>query len=786
VALLVRLVLTLLLAQALCFGLVRQLRGCAVRLRWWIAAVGVCVPLVVLAPWWFHDQLPVPAAAGFILHARPPGPHAVLSDVSYQFLPWELEVRRSLKSGQLPLWSERLDGGSSPWVNPQTQVLSLLAILARWVPLQHFLLVMLAVKVLVAFEGAAYLAMRLSASRLAALCAGCAYALGGAIMPWGLFPHTAAAALIPWAALCLVSLARAPVGARLRVFIASSVTVGVLLLSGHPEVALAGLVFGFGLAIWFSRRRLFWSGAIRIAAAVAVGAALSATQMIPFALAAQQSERRFDQETKPSIVGKLSGFPPVRWFVPESVRFLDAPLGPEVFGKAYQEELSGPWDWPDALSGYAGIVALFGAAVALVSRARRKVVPLVVFVVAALIVAAEFVPFARLCASWPVLRMPAYPRGLLVSSLALSLAGALGLDQLRRAPRFALYGAGGVIAALALAADHSPWAVALWVGVGLAASVTVRREALGLLLLTGVGFVDLVVWSNRTLPTGRADEFFPQSALIDRLRELDGDSQAGRAVGSDRLVYPGSLAAYGVGDIRPNNPLAPHRYINLLDWAFGFRPGLVRYYAPFAHLKSPLLDFLGVRVVVSNEYLDNPPEFPVERDPRWTPYVLLKNPRALPRAFFPRAITEIRPEHLESWARHLRDGATVAIAPDNGVRATFLPTRYEPAETRSPSLGHVILRFPVNAGRRLLATSILASGWTATTAGRPLATREVNGCFLGIDVPAGAGQAELRYLPPGFVAGTVISGLAVALLLSTTGWNFFRRRYSPSADAISR
>ena len=36
----------------------------------------------------------------------------------------------------------------------------------------------------------------------------------------------------------------------------------------------------------------------------------------------------------------------------------------------------------------------------------------------------------------------------------------------------------------------------------------------------------------------------------------------------------------------------------------------------------------------------------------------------------------------------------------------------------------------------------------------------VNGSFLGFRVPRGESRVELRYLPPGFIAGLVAGGLA--------------------------
>src|SRR4029078_13570657 len=103
--------------------------------------------------------------------------HDLLSDAVFQFLPWELEIRHSLRDGRLPLWSDTLEGGSSPWVNPQAGVLSPLAMLARALPIQDFLLGMLALKILLAFEGTWLLARAVGVSRAAAALAAAVFAL---------------------------------------------------------------------------------------------------------------------------------------------------------------------------------------------------------------------------------------------------------------------------------------------------------------------------------------------------------------------------------------------------------------------------------------------------------------------------------------------------------------------------------------------------------------------------------------------------------------------------------
>lgn len=98
----------------------------------------------------------------------------MLNDSIYQFVPWESEVRRAFTEHRLPLWSDRIDGGSSPWANPQAEVLSPVRMLARLVPVADSMLTVLTLKMLVAIEGAWL------AARLLGACEGAANVAGGA------------------------------------------------------------------------------------------------------------------------------------------------------------------------------------------------------------------------------------------------------------------------------------------------------------------------------------------------------------------------------------------------------------------------------------------------------------------------------------------------------------------------------------------------------------------------------------------------------------------------------
>jgi hypothetical protein len=923
-------ILLLAFVQGLCWALAR---GLGVRLEARAAAFSFVLTLVFLSPFLRRDVLLAPTGviAGVLpLQGLPPVrfTHLIQSDTLYQFVPWELEVRHALREHRLPLWSDRLDGGSSLWTNPVAGVLSPLAMLARALPIQDFLLALLALKMLLACEGAWALARQVGISRASSLLAAAGFTLGGGMMSWALFPHTIVLAWVPWLTLGCIRLFRWP---RARTVATSAAITGAMLLSGHPETAAAGgllaAVCGCGL-----RRRGrdlsgdqgpvqghgpvrgrellrgsagFVRGLGAAAAAALLGFALAAPHVLPFLSALPGAARTRDMLAQKAPEHHARLLEPASWFLAPSAAFLRAPINPRVYGLPYQEPFRGPFDWVDALSGYTGLVAFAGAAVVLASaswrRSRRgtsgrmvavtvqhsragspaaaallagrspgraaedtpspllrgdfvpgrinlrRVCPWLGFVIVSLLLSAGFVPFILLLQAVPLLRLPAYTRLLPVACLALAVAGGYGTDLLlrRRLPGGARVRVAiglGLAAAVSLAADRSPYVLLLW---GLLVAVALlapwRRQVAVVVLALALG-LDLVPWAQRLLPRGQPALFYPPNELMAAVaRETaagaaaqsggPGAAAAGagetggpwRAVGIARLVYPSLLPVYGIAEVRPDNVLVPAAYLRVLDAAFGFNPDLLNYYASFGHPDHPLLSFLGVRAVVGNIWEPRPSTLVPVPAPGAMPFLVFRNPRALPRWFVPAAIDAIERPALDRWIAGLADPGRVAVFRDElraaglgvgagaefgvsgfgvtrfgsaagGVQAAPKPSGAIQAAARPAGTvvaarvltavpGRTLLAVP-GAGARLLATSIQGpAGWLARAAGgRQLAELTVNGAFLGVVVPANVTRVGLVYRPPGLVAGAMLGLLAllVVLALAAVGGRSAKARRRPA------
>jgi hypothetical protein len=807
-------------------------RGIGMRLEGRAAAAGFVLPLLVLSPWLLSTRLLAPVQVLSGTYPGAPvapglGRHAGLSDVVYQLLPWELEVRHALRAGRLPLWSDRLEGGSSPWVNPQAGALSPVAWLTRALPIQHHLLAALAFKMMIAFYGAWLLARRLGRSRAAAALAAAGFCLGGGIMAWGLFPAATTLAWVPWVCAGAIGLCRRP---RPAAIAATATLTAALLLSGHPETAAAGGCLAVVCGLCFRRRggpSRAWRGPAAAALAAALGFGLAAPQMVPFlaSLPAAQRTREMRLALSPAAapgvpIATAHGlWPPAGgWFAPDLRAFLLAPAGPSVYGIPYEPPFRGPWDWPDALSGYAGVVALAGAVLAMGAARDRRAWPFLTLAALCLLLAAGCSPLRRLGEAVPVLRLMAWPRLLMLTSLGLAIGGSFGVDHLlgrrrgageprgtsaaplppssatppasaeptawdadparqrRRGGPLATAAALAVAAAAGLTADHDAWSVVLWAGVGASAALAWRRPRWGAVALGAVLAGDLGVWSQHLLPREDPALFYPRTPFIARLAAAAGDPARWRAMGGDYLVYPSLLPVHGIAEVRPNGPLAPASYLRVLGAAFGFRPTMSNYYARLPNLDHPLLDFLGVRAVVSSVAL--PPSrrlLGIDGD-RWLPFHLLHNPHALPRWFFPTAVQAVergRRGALERWIAGMapdQDPRRIAVWRDEA--AGWLPAAWrDPLGVRAAALapGRVLLDL-APGGETLLATSLPVAGWHAAArgrglpAGRELRTLTINGAFLGVRIPASVLRVELAYTPPGLRAGVWCCAGALAVL----------------------
>lgn len=755
--------------QAVCVLLARGIGGKGGkggRLERHVIALGIAIPLALLFPWIDKGRLLVPAD---LLQDMIPGAprveathrHDLLNDAVFQFLPWELEVRHALREGRLPLWSDVLEGGSSPWINPQASPISPIAMLARALPIQDHLLATLALKILLMFEGTWLLARTVGVSRFSSLLAAGGASLGGGMMAWALFPHTATLAWVPWLAAGVIRLFR---GAGLKTLATTALLTAALLLSGHPETAAIGGLFTAICGLSLARRKSFRRGLGAAALAAVLGTGLAAPHVLPFALYLPHSQRAQESLTRTMPPYFVSLRLPWSWFLPGFGQLILSPVNPRVFGRPYLDEFRGPFNWVDSESGYAGLVAFGGALAAIPALSalrRRRAWPFLAFGGASLLLAAQFLPLAHGIYAVPGLKSVAWSRFLPVGCLALAVAGGIGIDRLLRSrrPPVIPWIALAVAAALSLAAHADSFVIALWVLIVGAAVIAWKRPSWGAAVLGLALVLDLGPWARYHLPSSSAALFYPTTDFLALLKQETSQGGPWRAAGEGQMLFPSLLSVYGMAEARTHNPLAPMDYLTTLEAAFGFAPTTQNYFPQMRGIDHRFLDFLNVRAVASVEAL--PPPRTLERidGGRFGPYRLYRNPDALPRWFLPSGAEVIRPRDLRGWIARLTEPRRVAVF---DPRAARWPGERGEVLVRQRSRGALTLEVP-GVRDRLLATSLtLPAGWRAASGGRRLEVVVINGAFAGVHVPPGVSRVELRFSPPGFRSGLLLGAISLA------------------------
>ena len=753
--------------------------GLGSRLRWAESLAACAVVLVLCAPWIVRRDLFLPLdetiarnVPGAVLPAEH-DVHGAYNDVVLQLYPWEAEVRAALRARRLPFWSDLLDGGNSPWSNPQAAVLAPTALLARLGPLPQFFLLGFALKALTAIVGTLLLARRLALGRLAAWVAALSFGLGGGIVAWSLFALGTVVAWMPWLALAGIVMARRT---GRRAFLAAALLAASCALSGHPESAIAAGLVSVAAAVLTLRRGTPWRQRLARTATVAafwlLGAALAAPVLLPQALQVTHSLRA----TRAADRAELAKAGPAAaaaaadgggWFPGGQGKLFLAPLNPEIFGRAFHVASRAPIPWPVLGSCYLGVVLLLGLPGAFLSPWRRRLaVPLLALAVLVYLLAAGFAPFAHAAIRLPYVNAIAFNRWLPAAGLGLLLAGALGLDALlcrERGWKLAL-GASAAVALLILLAAH-PLRLAGVLALALAglAVHSVRGVPVRALLVAAV-LLDLIPWAWDYLPAGHREMLYPVTPFVGALAQQMEQHPGARVTAAGFLVYPSLLPVYGFSEVRVNNPAADVDYLRVLDACLGFRPEGVRYKGAVKNPDHPILSFLGVAVLIAGDHTPQPAKWKRLDQGQLAPLRLYENPNPLPRWFLPIGADVVpAAARLAAVAAITEPRRVVLTAEDaRGWQPSVRPWR--PLLFHATGVpGRVHLEFPGDAKKVVASSLPFSTGWRATAGGRPMSTIRVDGAFLGLVAEPGVTAADVRFEPPGFRPGLALSALALLL-----------------------
>lgn len=278
---------------------------------------------------------------------------------------------------------------------------------------------------------------------------------------------------------------------------------------------------------------------------------------------------------------------------------------------------------------------------------------------------------------------------------------------------------------------------------------------------------------NPTVPTAL---MYPKTPLITKMLELRDQQPKNapfRIVGAGAVFFPNVSAVYGLEDARAHDPMANGRYLGVLRVLTGYDPG--DYFARWENLETPLLDYLGIRYVLT------PPRAELKDTQRFTVVYdgpdgrIFENHDALPR-FYPvrNVLLEFRDDRfIQRLIEHRDWPGTVVLdklpvesdqmrtdllapRPENAPRTTMEIVEAKPTE--------YVLR--VRAPRYTIVVSSIPfwPGWHVERFGRSVEPLQVNGGFLGFAVPAGEVDVRVWYEPWTWKVGVFVA-LITALVL---------------------
>jgi Bacterial membrane protein YfhO len=751
---------------------------------------------------------------------RPSNPD--IDDVPGVYVPFTEFLRRELP-GELPLWNPYLMSGRPFEANSQSAVFSPFTLLSLTLPFWFSMAVVAALKLWLAAFGTFMLGRALGMRPAGALLAGVVFGFSLWIVLWVAFTNTSVWVLMPWLLWATDRLVRRASAGAVALLAA---LVALQFFGGHPEasfIALVATAFFFLLRAamaWRTERGPPWRAAGAFALALAGGGALAAVVLLPFLQLLFDSA---DVEQRSGLGGQ-SKLP---------LRFVFGLLLPDYWGRPTQTPLV-RFEFSRAV--YVGALPLVLGAVALLRPSLERVA-VAAFGALWLAVAFGVQPVFAAVTGLPVFSVAHNSRFIVVFVLCAALLAGWGADELasgRRLPagaRAAVLGACGALVVLPVAwtlgagkTTLSVLGVALDVAWGFvhppdgddpAAGDIVRLAALIVWVTFAVAAAALVAARLR----GRigASAFAVLAVLLVAADLFRAGMGQNPAVDQNRAVQPATGAIrylqsrrparftgaglipqtvlpmrYRIYDARGYDLPIERRYDTL--WRREVTPELPSQAGPFLPLSLTVteltpralrtLSLLGVADVLQPPG-DPPPRLPGLRLAYSGPDAnVWANDRALPRAWLVGGQRVVRSEEaaLDAVTRPRWDARATAVTERRlpGLAAAGPAGR---AAIAAYQPDRVVVRVRATRPALLVLGDTWYPGWRAEVDGKPVRVERVNYVMRGIRVAAGTHDVELRFAPPAFRVGWIIS-LVAALALALAVLLTRRRRPQAAREAV--
>lgn len=774
--------------------------------KWILCLVAGFVAVLLFWPLFF-GRIPLPAEVvtnfplwdswrpGATVHLR----HAEMGDLVVFEYPVRKLVHEFLRSGRLPLWNPGAFAGVPLAADSASAVFYPPFLLGTLLPLKSLWAVAFPFRMIVAFLLAALLSRRLGASTGGAVVSGAVFSLSGFLVSWQGWCHSDSAIYLPLCFLAVEAIRTRPT--LLRIVLAA-LAFPLPILAGHAEIAVYVLAATAAWAVFrlvspmpedtAPRARSRYLLALSAAGLLALG--LAAVHVVPFLEWVPELARQTDRANWGGI--------PLR----ESVMFLsrDATMSPSTVGVSVPEH-----------SGYAGLLPLMLAPLALTGNRRRETLFFVVLLLVAFLIAFGLPPALTVFHAIPVIRSLHPFRFLLLVDFAIAILAGLGLTALQRTPdqpvrrtarrlallapallliaatvilifRFAgnpsaLAGSCGLVSSLVFAVLSAGWlAWALLRPPG-------RERALGI----GASLIvlaDLIPFAYGNVPFFPPEAVFPEPALFRFLRETD--SSVHRIAVVDGTAPPGAEAAFGF-----EAPTGSFYVLRRTSEFLSPLAGKPRRFPLIFSLRSEriissnnrTLDLMNVKYLVTNSYnesaerlLSRPDRFRLIRKDGTAS--VFENVRSLPRAFLvPSEGIEVIPDDRAALERIEQPGfdpavrAVVDVSPAWPEGEASAPGQMRVTRIQS-EFGETSVDAELESNALLVVSETYYPGWTALVDGRPVPLLRADYIFRGVPLGPGTHTVRFRYAPASFRLGAALTGISAAALLVMAGLAFRVRR----------
>jgi hypothetical protein len=349
-----------------------------------------------------------------------------LRDTGLYFYPHKALIARALHEGRLPQWNPFEYGGMPLLVDPNFNVFHPLSLLTWALPLPLGFTLFVLGCALAAAYGARALAKSLGSSEAGAILAGLAFAWSGPFVSLIESGQCAAPAFLPWMCAAGAWIGQAKVGERSKPAALAAIAAALIFLSGTPEIGACALGLALVLAAGCAGRGRRVSALVVASVAIALGAGLSAVQLLPTAAFLRSSSRHGGFAYQHASAYSLNPLRLPGIAVPYFAGELDAPGTPQWL----LDTASQP---PYVQEIYAGALMLLLAMLGLRRCERRRLWFAGACVLFLLLAFGSYTPIFGLArAALPLLRVVRYPEKFIVlPALAIAMLAGAGWDLLR-------------------------------------------------------------------------------------------------------------------------------------------------------------------------------------------------------------------------------------------------------------------------------------------------------------------------------------------------------------------